>query len=185
MLLEENNYQKGDINYYKKYIKYKKKYLTCLHNINYQTDSSNILLGGCPKCNIDGCDCQSKIPKHKRNENLATFPSNKKQKFEKTADSRDVSNNSTYTNIVVINAHGYALPNFTDLSTNVTMVKPLPGNDILQDTTYKVFSNLIKINKNKQLINLKMIIIKTIMMVLLQIIIKIKILINMIKHLIT
>lgn len=57
MLLEENNYQKDEINYYKKYIKYKKKYLTCLHNINYQTNSSNILLGGCTICGMDGCIC--------------------------------------------------------------------------------------------------------------------------------
>ena len=46
---------KGDINYYKKYMKYKNKYLTHLHNINQQTKSSNIMIGGCPGCMNPNC----------------------------------------------------------------------------------------------------------------------------------
>jgi hypothetical protein len=54
--MKKSNYQKGDINYYKKYMKYKNKYITHLHNINQQTKSSNIMIGGCPGCLNPNCN---------------------------------------------------------------------------------------------------------------------------------
>jgi hypothetical protein len=54
--MKGSNSQKGDINYYKKYMKYKNKYLTYLHNINQQTKSLNIMIGGCPGCLNPNCN---------------------------------------------------------------------------------------------------------------------------------